>query len=95
MSVFESIETGVMVMKDGKAWGVTYSDGHSTAYGWVDPASAAAGIHDPEFCKRPTDVTYSGSPYCQELATATLVEVERKTIVVREILITLKSTMRF
>jgi hypothetical protein len=73
------IETGVMVMKDGKAWGVVYEDGRSTSYGWMAPEDAP--IHDPQFCKKTTDVTYSGSPYIKELASASLVEVTRRTVV--------------
>lgn len=71
------IERGVMVMKDGKAWGQTYADGHSTSYGWMDPEDAP--IHDPKYCKRPTDVTWAGSHYAKELMTASLVYVERRT----------------
>lgn len=71
------IERGVMVMKDGKAWGETYADGHSTCHGWVAPEDAP--IHDPKFCNKPTDVTWEGSPYTAELMTGTLVAVERKT----------------
>lgn len=74
------IEKGVMAMKNGKAWGCVYADGQSTCMGWIDPESAP--IHDPEFCKTPTDVT---SPYhydhLKELSTAKLVNVERTTIV--------------
>lgn len=74
------IETGVMVMKDGKAWGVAGADGHSTAYGWIAPEDAP--IHNPAYCKRPEDVTYQGSPYIAELRTGTLAHVERRTEVV-------------
>lgn len=74
------IETGIMVMKDGKAWGVAYQDGNSTSYGWVDPESAC--LYDPKFCKEPGDVTYACSPYIQELKTAQLVAVERSTKVI-------------
>ncbi len=74
----QKIERGVMVMKDYKAWGVKYADGHCTSYGWVDPVNAP--IHKPEFCKRPQDVTYTGSPDIRGLSTAQLVMVERKTI---------------
>lgn len=74
------IETGVMVMKDGKAWGVTHEDGHSTSYGWI--ATEDAPIHDPMFCKKPADVTYPGSPYVAELSTGRLVLVERRTEVI-------------
>ena len=73
------IETGVMIMKDGKAWGVTYEDGHSTSYGWINPEDAP--IHDPEFCKKPADVTYSDSYLIPELEKGMLVAVKRTTIV--------------
>ena len=68
-----------ILISDGKAWGVTYQDGLSTAYGWVAPE--AAPIHDPQFCRKPTDVTYSDSPYRAELSTAKLVKVKRTTTV--------------
>lgn len=75
----EKIETGVMVMKDGKAWGIEYDDGYSTSYGWINPADAT--IHNPQYCKKTTDVTYGGSPYVKELETASLVRIERRTTV--------------
>ena len=71
------IERGVMVMKNGKAWGVEYEDGHCTAYGWIDPESAP--IHNPKYCHKTTDVTYKGSPYTRELELGELVDVERTT----------------
>lgn len=77
------IENGVMVMKDGKAWGVSCDDEHCTIYGWVNPC--VAPIHDPRFCKTPTDVTYGNSQYLEELATAKLVSVERKTAITTRI----------
>ena len=67
-------------MKNGLAWGKTYEDGHSTVYGWMNPESAP--IHNPEFCTKPTDVTWNGSHYTDELSTAKLVHVERRTVVV-------------
>jgi hypothetical protein len=73
------IETGVMVMKDGKAWGRTYEDGQSTCDGWMDPESAE--IHDPRFCLLPTDVTWQGSHYTKDLSTAKVVKVKRTTTV--------------
>ena len=74
------IETGVMVIKNGKAWGPVLRDGHSTAYGWI--AAEDAPIHDPRFCKRPEDVTYRDSPWVSELRTGVLVHVERRTEVI-------------
>lgn len=73
------IETGVMIMKNGKAWGETCTDGISTSYGWIDPESAP--IHDSRYCKKPTDVTWKESLDFLELSTAELVMVERKTTV--------------
>lgn len=72
-------ENGVMIMKDGKAWGETYADGYSTNYGWMDAESAP--IHNPRFCKKPTDTTWKGSPYVRELETGKIVHVERTTTV--------------
>jgi hypothetical protein len=72
-------ESGVMVMKDGKAWGVTYEDGQSTSYGWIEPESAP--IHNPKFCKKTTDVTYRGSYLIDELKTGKLVKVKRITTI--------------
>lgn len=71
------VERGVMAMKDGKAWGKTYEDGRFTYYGWMEPEDAP--IHNPKFCKKPTDVTWEGSHYVDELKTGELVEVERVT----------------
>jgi len=71
------IETGVMVMKDGKAWGVTHKDGQSTSYGWINPEDAT--LHNPKYCTHVTDVTHKGSHYIAELLTGKLVTVERKT----------------
>ena len=72
-------ETGVMIMKNGKAWGITYEDGHSTSYGWMDPESAP--IHDPKYCKEPTAVTWKGSHHMKELETGKVVHVRRTTSV--------------
>lgn len=77
--IAEKTVTGVMVMKNGKAWGITYQDGRETSYGWMAPAEAP--IYNPEYCKRSADVTYRGSPYINELSSAELVIVERTTTV--------------
>lgn len=75
----KKVEQGVMVMKDGKAWGTTYEDGRIACSGWMDAVDAP--IHDPEFCTKITDVTYGcESPDKKELLTAKLVRVERTTI---------------
>lgn len=74
------IETGVMVMKDGKAWGITYEDGHFTVYDWMDAEDAP--MHDPKYCTSVTDVTHKGSHYIPELLTGKLVSVERRTEVI-------------
>lgn len=69
-----------MVMKNGKAWGKVWEDGYSTEYGWMNPD--VAPIHNPEYVKNPTDVTYKGSRYIKELSKAKLVNVERRTEVI-------------
>ena len=77
----KTVEEGVMVMKDGKAWGITYSDGHATEYGWINPADKSVQISNPECCKKTTDVTYRGSSYFEELSKGEIVAVIRETIV--------------
>lgn len=74
------IEKGVMAVKDGKAWGIVYEDGHCTEYGWIDIEDAP--IHDPKYCKKTTDIVNERSHYIKELLTASLVHVERKTEVI-------------
>jgi hypothetical protein len=73
-------ETGLMVVKNGKGWNSIYNDGRSSIEGWVNIEDAE--IHDPQFCKKPTDVTYDGSPYTKELLTAELKLVQRTTQVI-------------
>ncbi len=75
------IEKGVMIMKDGKAWGVTYSDGHCTCHGWVEPENGK--IHDPDYCRKPhNDSSFNDSSDMTSLrTTAKVVRVERETIV--------------
>lgn len=79
------IESGVMVMKNGLAWGLIFADGHSSQFGWTDPCKAP--IHNPQFCTKPTDVTWTPRPdmpynsYYDELSTGKIVYVERETTV--------------
>ena len=68
-------EIGVMVMKDGKAWGKTYADGQSTSYGWMAPEQAP--IHNSKYCTKTTDVTYKDIYYTEYLKTGKLVKVKR------------------
>jgi hypothetical protein len=74
------IEKGVMVVKDGKGWGINYEDGHSTSYGWIPLEDAQ--LYDHRYCKHPTDATYQGSLDTKELGTGKLVRVERRTEVI-------------
>lgn len=73
------VEEGVMLMKDGKGWGIVYQDGHSTSYGWVEPEDAP--LHKAEYCKLPTDITYKESPYINEISKGKLIKVVRRTVV--------------
>ena len=75
---YTEIATGVIVMKNNKAWGEVYSDGRSTSYGWVNPTNVE--LNNSLYCTKPTDLTYTGSPYEAELSTAELLKVERKVI---------------
>jgi len=73
------IENGVMVMKNGMGWGLLYSDGRSTSYGWVIPENAI--ISNPKYCKNPQDLTYENSRDVPELCSGKLVSVQRTTSV--------------
>ena len=77
------VERGVMVIKDGKAWGQTYSDGKYTDYGWMDLEDAP--IHDPKYVKSPSSVTWLDSPYLEELESAEIVHVRRERRVFFEV----------
>jgi len=81
---YENTEEGVMIMKDGLAWGETYADGRATSYGWMDPtAKTVKFTHKScaEFLQHPTDATWAGSHYTRELSTGKIVKVKRTTIV--------------
>lgn len=73
------VEEGVMVMKNGKAWGKTYFDGQVTEYGWTELEDAS--MRDPRFCTKTTDVVPMRSSHIDELRTATLVKVRRTTTI--------------
>ena len=75
-------ETGVMIVKDGKGWGVVYDDGRSKTEGWVDMDKAE--IHEPKYMIQPTDATYKGSHDEQELKLGKIIKV-RRTITIEEI----------
>lgn len=79
MKEYVKVEHGVLVMKEGKAWGITYADGRETCYGWLDPSKAE--LSDPRFVKKPTDLTYKGSRHVKELSTARVSKVTRTVIV--------------
>lgn len=70
-------ERGVMLMKDGKAWGgISYgwNDYHE---GWMDPCDVEhVKIYDPTYCKRRCHVARCYTP---ELEGSKLVHVERTT----------------
>lgn len=72
---------GVVAKLNDKYWGIIHEDGHSTSYGWttIDKAS----VSDIKYCKKPSDMTYEGSPYTSELEKSTLVRLE-KTIIFNE-----------
>ena len=48
---------GVVVELEGKYWGVTSADGHSTSYGFGPIENAE--VSDPRYCTKATDVTWN------------------------------------
>jgi hypothetical protein len=63
-------EIGVVAELDRKFWGIQYEDGQCRSEGYGDIKHAM--IADPKYCKKPTDMTYKGSPYERELIKAKL-----------------------
>lgn len=72
------VEKGRMVINEnGEAWQCLYEDGRSTAYGW---GPLETGDLYDRYCRKPADITYSGSHYVPELRKrGRVVEVERRT----------------
>jgi hypothetical protein len=68
-------QSGVMVMKDGLAWGITYQDGRETNYGWMAPEEAELSY--PKRVKVPTDLLPYSTQYHEELLTGSVVKVTR------------------
>ncbi len=75
---------GVVAEYNGKYWGTQYADGYSTSKKFGDFEKAE--ISNPEFCTKPTDMTWnpqSADGYnheYNELSKARLIKV-RKTII--------------
>jgi hypothetical protein len=75
--------TGVVAEYNGKYWGIEYADGHSTSYDFGDLENAQ--MHDPEFCKKPTDMTHDPrqtngyNPNYNKLLKAKLVIITKTT----------------
>jgi hypothetical protein len=73
------IERGVMLRKGDKAWGVIHEDYKACSYGWVSVENAP--IHNPKYCNKPSDLTYTGDPNLEEMNTGKIVLIERVTTV--------------
>jgi hypothetical protein len=71
------VKTGVVAKLNGKFFGIQHEDGHSISYGFGEIEKAE--VSNPEFCKRPEQKTYSGSPYIQQLRKSKLVHVKITT----------------
>lgn len=84
MKKVEKIIEGVAAEYNSKFWGILYSDGKCTSKGFGDLEDAE--IHDPDYCKKPTDLTWTPSlgaynPEYNVLEKAKLVKV-KKTITI-------------
>jgi len=76
------IESGVMIMKNGKVWGINYKDASTTLYDWMDIEYGR--IYDPERIKTTADITYENTYFNYEIngRNTKLVNVERRTEVI-------------
>ena len=73
-----NIEEYVVVEKDGKYWGIEYSDGQCTAYDWVDIEKAQKG--NPKFATTTESFTYADSPYVDILKQGRLSFIRKTSI---------------
>lgn len=83
MTLYTYTETGKLIMRDGKAFGVIYEDGRETNYGWMDPAKAklGVGLHLHKRAAEPPDPEDPRYiPCAKELLEAEIVEVKRTII---------------
>lgn len=74
----EHIKTGVMLVLNGKAWGVNYSDGRETSYGWMEPSIKT--LYDPRFYAT-ADRIAGGSHYLNEARKGVVVKATITTTV--------------
>jgi hypothetical protein len=74
----ELIRTGVVAEFEGRYWGIQYEDGHSTEYDFGPIQNAR--ISDPQYCKKPEDMTYAGDYNRPRLQKAKLVAITVTTI---------------
>ena len=75
---------GVVAELNGKYWGTQWADGQSTCndFGPIEKAK----IKDPDFCTKPTDMTYNPentygfNPDYDKLKLAKLIKIKKTTI---------------
>ena len=71
------VERGVMIVKDGKAWGSVPTGWDHPTTTWVDPIHGQ--LHKPEFIKKPSDILSPHSLSKEEIDLGKIVPVERVT----------------
>lgn len=79
MNKFKQVQTGLILMKDGKAWLGADTRYEDAADGWGDPTKAE--LHDPEFCNRPYDISSPPGHLVEEMNKGKFVSVTRTVIV--------------
>lgn len=72
-----SIEHGLMLMKDGMAWGIMYEDPYSVVEGFTDPVDGY--LYDPEKVEYIGQITNENSADREEMMTGRLRPVKRIT----------------
>jgi hypothetical protein len=76
---FKSVITGVIVMKDGKAWLGADPQYQSPQEGWGDPTEAK--VVSSELCSKPTDILWPNHPCTNEVRKGKVVKVSRTVVV--------------
>ena len=78
--IISKYEEGVVIEYEGKYWGWSRCE-----RGPSFTSLENADVEDPKYCHRTTDVTYTDSPYTEELRKARLVPIRISTVTKYEV----------
>ena len=76
----DTVVYGVIAVKDERAWGLLFSDGQATCYGWLNVDDPCVSIGDSKYIKSPQDFADRRSGDAVLLRDAALIDVKLRTI---------------